>query len=80
MTTIDILLPSDNSWIGIPFTSSQTIIFNQSGQDCFLRYGNSSTNGIRIENNQTVIVDETVQVRASNTSMAHFNGFITVTR
>lgn len=80
MTTIDILLPFDNSWVGIPFTSSQTIIFNQSGQDCFLRYGSSSANGIRIEKNQTVIVDETVQIKASNTSLPHFNGYITVTR
>lgn len=80
MTTEDIPLQMDGSWLGIPLTSEQTILFNGSGMECYVRFGAGSTSfGMKLADEQTLVVDETVYVRPKN-PIAGMQGSIRVTR
>lgn len=80
MTTEDIPLQMDGSWLGIPLTSEQTILFNGSGMECYVRFGaTSSSYGMLFANEQTLVVDETVYIRPKNPHVSS-SGSIRVTR
>lgn len=77
--TEDFNLPTDGSWLVIPFISAQTTIANMSGVDAYLRLGaTSSSQGFILSPSQTVIIDETAYIRA--TSVTGNTPKVTVTR
>jgi hypothetical protein len=80
MTTEDIALQQDGSWVGLPLLGEQTIIFNGSGMDCYIRFGAASTSyGMLVANGSTVVVDETVYVKPKNPHVSSA-GSLRVTR
>jgi len=80
MTTEDILLQQDGNWVGIPLTGEQTILFNGSGMECYIRFGAASTSfGMLMAIGSTVVVDETVYIRPRSPH-ASSSGSIRVTR
>lgn len=64
MTTEDLLLPSDGSWLFIPLTTSSTMVFNNHGDDLLIRFGSTSTSsGFRLSPMDTIVCSESIYVR-----------------
>lgn len=64
MTTEDIQLPTDGSWLGIPMTGTYTIVHNGTIDTMLVRFGSSSNSfGMKLKAEDTLIAEETVYVR-----------------
>ena len=69
MTTEDISVPFDGSWLGVPLTTTQTLIFNPNADPFYVRMGASSSSiGFLLHGGKTAIADETVYLKATNAS------------
>jgi hypothetical protein len=80
MLTEDIALQQDGSWIGIPLISEQTIVYNGSGMDCYVRFGAASSSyGMLLASEQTIVVDETVYIRPKSPYSSR-SGSLRITR
>lgn len=65
--TEDFSLPVDGSWLVVPYISTQTSVANTSGVDVFIRLGASSASqGFPLRPSETVLIDETVYIRATS--------------
>ena len=65
MLTEDLQLPSDGSWIAIVPLDVDVIVHNASNRDCMVRLGALSTSyGMLLEPGITIMVSETIYVRA----------------
>lgn len=81
MLTEDILLPEDGSWIAIVPLGNDSFIQNDYTQDCLIRFGALSTSyGSVFQSGDTIIVNETVYVRARNGIKPDTVGSLKVTR
>ena len=64
MTTADMAIPQDGSWLGIPTLGGSTILYNASTQHLLVRLGSTSTSyGMKLFPDQTMMFDETVYVK-----------------
>lgn len=64
MTTEDITVPQDGSWLGIPSLGGSTIIFNNTNKILIVRLGVTSVSeGMRLRPEQTMMFDETIYVK-----------------
>lgn len=80
MITEDLLVPQDNSWLGIPTISGNVILFNGTNQVLLVRLGATSTSyGMRLHPEQTMMFDETVYVKPVIDGTKNF-GSLRVTR
>lgn len=69
MTTTDFALPRDGSWIAIPSLGTGVIVHNASNVYLLVRLGVSSTSiGMRLVPDSTMVFDETVYVRMPQTN------------
>ena len=65
MTTEDIRLPEDGSWLELAPVDTDIIIHNDTGRECLVRFGAASTSsGMPLVPDETLIADETVYIRS----------------
>lgn len=66
MLTEDISLPINGSWLLVPLTTTQTIIFNNNNGDLLVRFGALSlSSGFKLSTNDTIACSEAVYVKPS---------------
>ncbi len=69
MFTEDFYPPVDGTWLVLPLTSSQTSISNVGGTRLAMRFGALSTSeGFFFNEGDTVVVDQTVYLKAFDTT------------
>ena len=79
MTTEDIEIANDGSWVKVEITTTQMTITNMSGVEMRVRFGDTSTSkGFILNPNDTVIVDTDVYISAVKS--LNFNPIVAVTR
>lgn len=65
MTTEDFYLPDDKTWLVLPLLGTVTTLCNVGGTRIMIRFGaGSMSDGFVMNDGATIVVDETVYVRA----------------
>jgi len=68
MRTEDFTVPKSSEWIVIPYTTTQTVVCNIGNAKIAVRFGaDSVSEGQILNENDTMVVDETIYLRALDT-------------
>lgn len=69
MLTEDFYPPLDGTWLVVPLISAQTTVSNVGGTRLAIRFGAlSSSEGFLLHENETMVVDETLYIKAFDTT------------